>query len=104
MTNQEYTEVLEQMILTITGMELGDLHEAVSNGLSEDTQTDARMRQLAKRAQNSDDPSADILGKSERKSRTVFGLGGKKLAPSSSAYFKKYPRALGLNDKRVDDL
>ena len=102
--NEEYTQVLEQMIVSLTGIELEDLHEAVSNQLSEDTQTDARMRQLNKRARSSGDPSADILGKSERKSRTVFGLGGKKLAPSSSAYFKKYPRALGLNDKRVDDL
>ena len=104
MTNQEYTQLLEEMIVSLTGIELGDLHEAVSNRLSEDTQTDGRMRQLDKKARASGDPSADILGKSERKSRTVFGLGGKKLAPSSSAYFKKYPRALGLNDKSVYDL
>ena len=102
--SQEYTEVLEQMILTITGMELGDLHEAVGNRLSEDTQTDGRMRELGKKARASIGTDYDLLGKFERRSRTVFGLGGKKLAPSSSAYFKKYPRALGLNNKRVDDL
>jgi len=104
MTNQEYTEVLEEMILSLTGIELPQLHEAVGARLTEMSQTDARMRQLAKKARASIGTGADLLGKEERRSRTVFGLGGEKLAPSSSAYFKKHPRAMGLNDKRVDDL
>jgi len=33
--SQEYTEVLEEMILSLTGIELGDLHEAVSGRLDE---------------------------------------------------------------------
>ena len=39
MKNEEYTQVLEQMILTLTGMELEELHEAVGGHLSEDWQT-----------------------------------------------------------------
>jgi len=38
MKNEEYTQVLEQMILTLTGMELEELHEAVGGHLSEDHQ------------------------------------------------------------------
>ena len=36
MKNEEYTQVLEQMILSLTGMELEELHEAVVGHLSED--------------------------------------------------------------------
>ena len=46
MTNQEYTQVLEQMILSLTGMELKELHEAVGGHLSEDWQTPARNAQM----------------------------------------------------------
>ena len=35
MTNQEYTEVLEEMILSLTGIELPQLHEAVGARLNE---------------------------------------------------------------------
>jgi len=39
MQNEEYTQVLEQMIISLTGMELEELHEAVGGRLSEDWQT-----------------------------------------------------------------
>lgn len=39
MTNQEYTEVLEEMIVSLTGIELPQLHEAVSNRLNETNAT-----------------------------------------------------------------
>ena len=39
MQKEEYTQVLEQMILSLTGMELEELHEAVGGQLSEDWQT-----------------------------------------------------------------
>ena len=35
MTNQEYTRLLEEMILSLTGIEAEDLHEAVGNHLFE---------------------------------------------------------------------
>jgi len=35
MTNQEYTQLLEKMIVSLTGIELPQLHEAVSNQLNE---------------------------------------------------------------------
>jgi len=46
MQNEEYTQVLEQMILTLTGMKLEELHEAVVGQLSEDYQTPARNAQM----------------------------------------------------------
>lgn len=46
MTNEEYTQILEQMILSLTGMELEELHEAVGSHLSEDYQTPARNAQM----------------------------------------------------------
>ncbi len=46
MQNEEYTQVLEQMILSLTGMELEELHEAVGDRLSEDWQTPARNAQM----------------------------------------------------------
>jgi hypothetical protein len=39
MKNEEYTQILEEMILSLTGMELEELHEAVGGRLSEDWQT-----------------------------------------------------------------
>jgi len=37
MTNEEYTQILEQMIISLTGMELEELHEAVGGHLKEGT-------------------------------------------------------------------
>ena len=98
MTNQEYTQLLEEMIVSLTGIELPQLHEAVRGRLSEMAQTDARMRQLDKRAETSDDLRAHFLGKKERASKAVFGMHGKKLARSLDAYRKRRPYADATND------
>ena len=60
MTNQEYTEVLEQMILTITGMELPQLHEAVG----------ARLNEYVMQGTETQDGSGEELGSRQAARRT----------------------------------
>ena len=49
MQNEEYTQVLEQMILTLTGMKLEELHEAVGGHLSEDWETADHWKETNKK-------------------------------------------------------
>jgi hypothetical protein len=120
MKNEEYTQVLEQMILTLTGMKLEELHEAVGGRLSEDLQTPEREQETAgelRRAQGNArrkakawrpgtssraykqegefDGAVDKLTskvsqvEKERRSRNVFGLGGKKVAKPGARTMSK---------------
>ena len=109
MKNEEYTQILEQMILTLTGMELKELHEAVGGHLTEMPQTRGRYLSLSKSRDDQpfDDLKRDVQGRIERAGKSVIGRGGRVLARSAAAYYKKYPRARGtLHDPSTagDDL
>lgn len=123
-TNEEYTQVLEQMILSLTGMELEELHETVGGHLSEDWETPDHWKAtnkinkkaaLAVMKKNFPhlDPMADDGGsplyhqyipdnlvKAQGRrlsSNTVYGTGGKPVpAPTTLAGMKKlHPKLRG---------
>jgi len=92
MKNEEYTQILEQMIISLTGMELEELHEAVGSHLSEDYQTPARnaqMQDMYDRAEGKffNNLSSDKLlrnvwkidnkNNAEQQSRRLYGKNGK---------------------------
>jgi len=106
MKNEEYTQVLEQMILSLTGMKLEELHEAVVGHLTEMAQTRGRYLQVDPKATIAD-LKRDVQGRKERAGKPVIGMHGRVLARSAAAYYKKYPRARGtLHDSSTagDDL
>lgn len=58
-------------------------------------QTRGRYLQVDPKASIAD-LKADRKGREERKSKKVYGMHGKVLAPSAAAYFKQHPRQRGL--------
>jgi len=94
-TNEEYTQVLEQMILSLTGMELEELHEAVGDRLTEMAMTAPYKKSLmAQYSQHNDTfidsgfTDEDALEKQievektlkrHGNSRNLYGMGGKVL-------------------------
>lgn len=71
-----------------------ELHKAVGDQLNE-LQTRGRYLQVDPKASIAD-LRADRKGKEERKSKKVYGMHGKVLAPSAAAYYKQHPRQRGL--------
>ena len=87
---QEYIERLEFALESIAEELECDVED-----LLEDLQTRGRYLQVDRKATHSE-RLADIKGRKERKSKKVYGMHGKELAPSAAAYFKKHPRASRL--------
>ena len=87
---QEYIERLESALEAIA-----EELECSVEDLLEDVQTRGRYLQVDPKATHSE-RLADIKGRKERKSKKVYGMHGKELAPSAAAYFKKHPSASGL--------
>ena len=87
---QEYIELLEFALESIAEELECDVED-----LLEDLQTRGRYLQVDPKATHSDH-RADIKGRKERKSKKVYGMHGKELAPSAAAYFKKHPTASRL--------
>ena len=87
---QEYIERLESALESIA-----EELECSVEDLLEDIQTRGRYLQVDPKATHSE-RLADIKGRKERKSKKVYGMHGKELAPSAAAYFKKHPTASRL--------
>ena len=87
---QEYIERLESALESIAEELECDVED-----LLEDLQTRGRYLQVDRKATHSE-RLADIKGRKERKSKKVYGMHGKELAPSAAAYFKKHPTASRL--------
>ena len=87
---QEYIERLEFALESIAEELECDVED-----LLEDLQTRGRYLQVDRKATHSE-RLADIKGRKERKSKKVYGMHGKELAPSAAAYFKKHPTASRL--------
>ena len=87
---QEYIERLESALESIA-----EELECSVEDLLEDLQTRGRYLQVDRKATHSE-RLADIKGRKERKSKKVYGMHGKELAPSAAAYFKKHPTASRL--------
>ena len=87
---QEYIERLEFALESIA-----EELECSVEDLLEDLQTRGRYLQVDPKATHSE-RLADIKGRKERKSKKVYGMHGKELAPSAAAYFKKHPTASRL--------
>ena len=87
---QEYIERLEFALESIA-----EELECSVEDLLEDLQTRGRYLQVDRKATHSE-RLADIKGRKERKSKKVYGMHGKELAPSAAAYFKKHPTASRL--------
>jgi len=126
MKNEEYTQVLEQMILSLTGMELEELHEAVGSHLSEDWQTAAHWKATNKKNKKAalavmkkkfphlNPMAVDGNGRlyhryipkeletaqgTELRSNTVYGTGSKPVpAPTTPAGMKKLHPKLRRDD------
>ena len=62
MQNEEYTQILEQMILSLTGMELEELHEAVGGHLKEGTGYSAEEVKSGKQPSGRRHPEARFPG------------------------------------------
>lgn len=62
MTNEEYTQILEQMIISLTGMELEELHEAVGGHLKEGTGYSAEEVKSGKQPSGRPHPEARFPG------------------------------------------
>ena len=92
--NEEYTQVLEQMIISLTGMELEELHEAVGNHLSEDYQTPARNAQMQDMYDRAEGAFFKDLS-SDKKLRNVWKIDNKNNAEQQS------PRLYGKNGKII---
>ena len=84
--SDEYTELLESVLLALC-----EELELDPNELLE-FQTRGRYLQVDPKASNSD-LKADLNGRKERKSKKIYGMHGRELAPSKAAYFKKHPTA-----------
>ena len=91
---EEYTQVLEQMILSLTGMELKELHEAVGGHLSEDYQTPARNAQMQDKYDRAEGAFFKDLS-SDKKLRKVWAIDNKNNAEQQS------PRLYGKNGKII---
>ena len=91
---EEYTQVLEQMILTLTGMELKELHEAVGGHLSEDYQTPARNAQMQDMYDRAEGKFFNNLS-SDELLRKVRAIDNKNNAEQQS------PRLYGKNGKII---
>ena len=89
-TQEEYIELLESALESIAEELECDVED-----LLEDLQTRGRYLQVDPKATHSE-RLADIKGRKERKSKKVYGMHGKELAPSAAAYFKKHPTASRL--------
>ena len=87
---EEYIAMLESALESIA-----EELECSVEDLLEDVQTRGRYLQVDPKATHSE-RLADIKGRKERKSKKVYGMHGKELAPSAAAYFKKHPSASGL--------
>ena len=87
---EEYIAMLESALESIA-----EELECSVEDLLEDLQTRGRYLQVDPKATHSE-RLADIKGRKERKSKKVYGMHGKELAPSAAAYFKKHPSASGL--------
>ena len=83
----EYTELLESVLLALC-----EELELDPNALLEDFQTRGRYLQVDPKASWTD-LKADLKGRKERKSKKIYGMHGRELAPSKAAYFKKHPTA-----------
>ena len=105
MKNEEYTQVLEQMILTLTGMKLEELHEAVVGQLTEMPMTRSRNAQLMNQYSGHNDKFTDSgftdqealknqIGventlKRERNSKKLHGMGGRVLDSTKGQTYEK---------------
>ena len=87
---EEYIAMLESALESIA-----EELECSVEDLLEDVQTRGRYLQVDPKATHSE-RLADSKGRKERKSKKVYGMHGKELAPSAAAYFKKHPSASGL--------
>ena len=94
MKNEEYTQVLEQMIISLTGMELEELHEAVGNHLSEDYQTPARNAQMQDMYDRAEGKFMNNLS-SDKLLRKVWAIDNKSQKEMRS------PRLYGKNGKII---
>jgi len=94
MQNEEYTQVLEQMILSLTGMELEELHEAVVGQLSEDYQTPARNAQMQDMYDRAEGKFMNNIS-SDKLLRKVWAIDNKNNAEQQS------PRLYGKNGKII---
>ena len=92
--NEEYTQVLEQMIISLTGMELEELHEAVGSQLSEDYQTPARNAQMQDMYDRAEGAFFKDLS-SDKKLRKLWKVDNKSQAEQRS------PRLYGKNGKII---